>query len=87
MPTKGTATTNKPWNVFRANGLCASVFENLIKTPEGERKYFKVSLTRTYREGTEFKSTSSLSKDDLPVAAWLLQRAWAAIIAADSEAE
>ena len=46
--------------------------------------YPKVSLVKTYREGDEFKSTSSLGRDDLPVAALLLEQAWAAIIAEDA---
>src|SRR5437773_1425873 len=73
-------TPNKPWKVFRSNGVAASVFHNTVKTPEGERIYPKVSLTRTYREGDEFKSTNSLGRDDLPVAALLLQQAWASIV-------
>ncbi len=51
-----------------------------VKTPEGERIYYKVSLSQTYREGTEFQSTTSLGRDDLPVAALLLQQAWAGIV-------
>src|SRR6185295_3843524 len=39
---------NKPWKTFRSNGGSASVFQNTVKTPEGERLYPKVSLTRTY---------------------------------------
>ena len=74
----------KPWRVFRAAGLSASIFQNVIKTPEGTRTYPKVSLVKTYREGDEFKSMSSLGRDDLPVAALLLQQAWTAIIAEDS---
>jgi len=80
-------TPNKPWKVFRSNGVSASVFQNTVKTPEGERIYPKVSLTRTYREGTEFKSTNSLGRDDLPVASLLLQQAWASIVNAETEAD
>ena len=49
--------------------------------------YPKVSLVKTYREGDEFKSTSSLGRDDLPVAALLLQQAWTAIITEDANAD
>ena len=59
---------------------------NVITTSEGTRMYPKVSLVKTYREGDEFKSTSSLGRDDLPVAALLLEQAWAAIIAEDANA-
>ncbi len=77
-PTNG--TTNKPWKVFRSSGVSASVFQNTAKTDDGERTFAKVSLSRTYREGNEFKSTTSLGRDDLPIAALLLQQAWLAIV-------
>lgn len=80
-------TPNKPWKVFRSNGVVASVFHNTVKTPEGERIYAKVSLSRTYREGNEFKSTTSLGRDDLPVAALLLQQAWANIVNSETDAD
>ena len=80
-------TPNKPWNVFRSNGVVASVFQNTVKTPEGERISAKVSLSRTYREGNEFKSTTSLGRDDLPVAALLLQQAWANIVNTETDAD
>ena len=85
--TESKVTPNKPWKVFRSNGVAASVFHNTVKTPEGERIYYKVSLSRTYREGTEFKSTTSLGRDDLPVAALLLQQAWAGIVNIESDAD
>ena len=77
-PTNG--ATNKPWKVFRSSGVSASVFQNTAKTDDGERIFAKVSLSRTYREGNEFKSTASLGRDDLPIAALLLQQAWLAIV-------
>ncbi len=84
---ESTVTPNKPWKVFRSNGVAASVFNNTVKTPEGERIYAKVSLSRTYREGNEFKSTTSFGRDDLPVAALLLQQAWASIVNAETDAD
>lgn len=77
-PTNG--TTNKPWKVFRTAGVSASVFHNTAKTDDGERTFAKVSLSRSYRDGDEFKSTNSLGRDDLPIAALLLQQAWLAIV-------
>ena len=77
-------TTNKPWKVLRSSGVSASIFENSVKTKDGDVAYFKVSLMRTYRDGDAWKSTNSLSRDDLPVAALLLQQAWSAIINADA---
>ena len=77
-------TTNKPWKVLRSSGVSASIFKNSVKTKDGDVTYFKVSLTRTYRDGDAWKSTTSLSRDDLPVAALLLQQAWSAIVKADA---
>lgn len=79
------STSNKPWKVFRSSGVSASIFENQTDTKDGGSKsYYKVSLTKTYRDGDEFKSTSSLSRDDLPAAVLLLQLAWASIQEAES---
>ena len=79
------ATANKPLKVFRSCGVSASLFENQTDTKEGGTKsYYKVTLTKTYRDGDEFKSTSSLSRDDLPAAVLLLQQAWASILAAEA---
>lgn len=72
--TKKTPTQppNKPVQVFRARGVKVSVFEN----HSGENVFFKVTLQRIYREGEEWKTTTSLSRDDLPIAQHLLLRAW-----------
>ena len=80
-------TPNKPWKVLRSSGVSASIFENSVKTKDGDVTYFKVSLTRTYRDGEEWKSTTSLSREDLPIAALLLQQAWAAIVTAEAAPE
>jgi len=75
----------KPLKVFRLRGLSASVFENHAKSENGERTFMKVSLQRSYRDGDEWKSTSALGRDDLPIAQLLLTRAWEFIL--DTEAQ
>ena len=65
--------TAKPVETIRLRGISASVFEN--QTEDG-KPFHKVSLQRTYRQGDEWKNTQSLSRDDLPIAAMLLQKAW-----------
>ena len=47
--------------------------------------FFKVSLQKTYKDGDEFKTTTSLSRDDLPVAGLLLKRAWEFILESESK--
>ena len=75
---------NKPVKVFRARGMKASVFENHTTQGEQDVTYHKVSLQRIYKEGDEFKTTTSFGRDDLPVARHLLQRAWEFILDAEA---
>jgi hypothetical protein len=76
MTTEG----NKPIRTFRLRGVKVAVFEN--QTEQGV--YYKTSLQRIYREGKEWKTTTSLGRDDLPVARLLLGQAWEFIL--ESEA-
>ena len=68
-----TTKAAKPVETFRLRGISASVFEN---HSEDGKTFHKVSLQRTYRQGDEWKNTQSLGRDDLPIAAMLLQKAW-----------
>ena len=76
-------TTTKPMQVFRLRNLSASVFRNQAKNADRDVSYFKVSLQKTYRDVDGFHTTTSLSRDDLPAAQLLLNRAWTYIL--DSE--
>jgi hypothetical protein len=78
-------TSTKPVQTFRLRGLSVSVFANAAETDDGRALTFhKVSLQRVYRDGNEFKTTSSLGRDDLPVARLLLRRAWEFILDAEA---
>jgi hypothetical protein len=74
--------TVKPVATFRApHGLAASIFKNDGKSSE----YFKVSLQRTYKKGSEFETKRiALGRDDLLGVAELATRSWHYI--ADAEA-
>ena len=72
----------KPVKVFRLRGISASVFEN--ESEDGKSSFHKLSLQRTYRQDNEWKTTQSLSRDDLPIAALLLQQAWEFILQAEA---
>jgi hypothetical protein len=72
--TNGTPT--RPLRTFRLKGVKASVFEN--RTEQGA--FYKTSLQKVYRDGEEWKTTTSLGRDDLPVARLLLGRAWEFIL-------
>lgn len=77
-----TTKTVKPVETFRLRGISASVFRN--KSEDGT-SFHKVSLQRTYRQGDEFKNTQSLGRDDLPIAAMLLQKAWEYVLQAEGK--
>ncbi len=77
-----TKNPNSPVFTQRRKGVSVSVFEN--QSQEG-KTYYKASLQRTYKEGDEFKTTSSLSRDDLPVATMLMQKAYEFILDAESK--
>lgn len=76
--------SSKPVQVYRLRGISVSVFANKAERDGRESTYHKVSLQRTYKEGDEFKTTTSLSREDLPIASMLLQRAWEFILQAEA---
>lgn len=78
-----TPKTAKPVETFRLRGISASIFEN--KSEDGKTTFHKVSLQRTYRQDDEWKTTQSLSRDDLPIAALLLHKAWEFILQIESK--
>ncbi len=74
---------NKPVQVYRSGPVSASVFQNQAKSDGGATTFYKVALSRTYKDGDEFKTTTSLGRDDLPAASLLLQQAWQYIVEAE----
>lgn len=73
---------NKPVRVLRRRGVKVSVFENSA----GEAVFHKTTIQKIYRDDAgAWKTTTSLGRDDLPVASLLLGRAWEYIL--DREAE
>lgn len=83
MKRTATPKTAQPVETFRHRGLSVSVFENTSE--DGQTVYHKVSLQRTYRQDDEWKTTQSLSRDDLPIAALLLQKAWEYVLEAEGK--
>jgi len=81
---ESSTTSTKPIKVFRLRGVSASVFKNAAKSDDRDVSFFKVSLQRTYKDGDDFKTTTSFSRDDLPVAEHLLRKAWEFVL--ESEA-
>ena len=78
---KGTVT-NKPVAKFQYRGIVASVFRN--ETDHGAA-FFKVTIARIYKDGDQFKSTSSFSRDDLPLVTQIANDAWRWILENDAK--
>ncbi|MCC7420566.1 MAG: hypothetical protein IT428_09805 [Planctomycetaceae bacterium] len=78
-----TAKSAKPVWALRLKGVSVSVFEN--KSEDGKTTFHKVSLQRSYRQDDEWKTTQSLSRDDLPIAQLLMQKAWEFILQAEAK--
>ncbi|MDF1816416.1 MAG: hypothetical protein P1V20_29720 [Verrucomicrobiales bacterium] len=53
----------RPETSFRAGGVKATVWSN--QTKDGNT-YFSVSLSRSYKDGDEWKETNTYYRDDLP---------------------
>ena len=75
----------KPETVFRIGSVSASVFVNEINTDSGQRYVRNVNLQRRYRDGDEWKSSSSFGLGDIPQAIAVLEMAMKHV--ADQEAE
>ena len=65
----------KPERVFRIGAISASVFINEIDGEGGKRTVRNVNLQRRFKDGEEWKSTSSFGLSDLPVAITVLNLA------------
>jgi len=83
--TSSAKDTNAPVQAFRLRGMSASIFENQAKSADRTITFHKVALQRTYRDGNEWKTTTSLGRDDLPLARLLLDRAWQYILDAEAD--
>jgi hypothetical protein len=70
--------TITPAQQYRLRGLGVSIFANQAK--DRDVPFYKVSMQKTYKDGKDFRTTTSLGRDDLPVADLLLKKAWAWIL-------
>lgn len=70
---KDTQTSTKPLKTIRFRGISASVFEN--KSDKGD-VFHKVSIVRTYKDGRNFKTTPTFSRDELPIVSLVAQQAF-----------
>ena len=68
----------KPVETFRKRGVSVSIFANDVK--DKSRPMYKVAMQRTYKDGDEFKHSTSFNRDDLPVVRLLLDKAYETIM-------
>lgn len=66
---------NSPEKVIRIGFVSASVFVNQVQGDSGTREVRNVNLQRRYKDGDEWKSSTSFGLADLPVAIRVLQPA------------
>ena len=58
--------TVQPEKKFRMGGVVATVWKNKQKNKEGkEFEVYSINIDRTYKDGDEFKQTSSYKVNDL----------------------
>lgn len=67
-------SNNRPIHEFRLGYIRASIWAN-----ENDRQsvWFNVSIVRCYRDGEEWKTTSSFGRDDLPLVSKAAEMAYA----------
>lgn len=75
-----------PETTFRIGMNSASVFVNEIEGEGGKRKVRSVSLQRSYKDGDDWKYTSSFGLADLPAAIRVLELALRHVEAKEAEA-
>ncbi len=75
----------KPEKVFRIGSVTASVFVNEVKTDSGKREIRNVNLQRRYKDGDEWKSSSSFGLADLPQAIAVMEIAMKHVAAEEAE--
>lgn len=67
---------NMPVKRFRAGAISATIWENHSEKDGEQRSYYSISLDRSYKDGDEWKHTSSLRVNDLPRAELVLRKSY-----------
>ena len=75
--------TNNLVAKVRLRGITASIFAN---QSESGSTFHKVSIQRTYKDGDEFKTSTTFGRDDLPLVQQAAHSAWLEIMKQESKA-
>ena len=76
---------SKPGKTYRIGSVSASIFVNEIDTDGGKRQVRNVNLQRRYKDGDEWKSSSSFGLGDLPQAIAALKLAMDHVAATEAD--
>lgn len=66
----------KPVQKFRAGQVSCALWENEISVSGRKIKMLKATVERRYKDGNEWKSSGSFSRNEIPLALWCLQKAF-----------
>ncbi len=69
-----------PIGKYRAGQLSAALWENEVTVNGRKVKMLKATVERRYKDGDEWKSSGSFSRNEIPLAIWCLQKAFDHII-------
>lgn len=78
---------SKPVETFRAGAIQVAIFETEFEKNGKSQKMYNTSVSRSYKQGDEWKHTSSLGRDDIPKAIMLLNKAYDYIFSLGSSSQ
>jgi len=64
---------NKPTHEIRLGRIRAAIWAN---ETEDRQVWFSTTISKSYKNGTEWRDTNTLSRDDLPLAVKALEMAY-----------
>lgn len=81
-------TDNKPIARFRAGSLTAALWANKVNFSQGNRSLLKVTVERRYRDAqSKWHTTSSFTRNEVPLAIHLLYHAFGDMVRRETEAD
>ena len=71
---------NKPYKKINAGTVSCALWENEAVVNGRTVTMLKASIERRYKDGDEWKSSSSFSRNEIPLAIYCLQKAFDEIV-------
>ena len=76
---------NKPVAKFGAGLVSAALWENEINVSGTAKTVLKASVSRRYKDGNEWKTSSSFSRNEIPLAIYCLQKVFERMVSDNKE--